>query len=209
MTEVVATEASQIARPRESPATDSTEGLVRAAQTGDHPALQALIELHRDAAFRVALRLSGGHADAEEVLQSAFERVVRHLPGCDATRPFRPWLMRIVVNQARTHWRLRRLKRLVFGVEPHESTHRAVEPDLDDEITRGELRRVIADAIERLPSEQREVFVLKHVEDYSYEEIASITGVAVGALRVRAHRARLAVLATCKAQGVTATSLSG
>jgi RNA polymerase sigma-70 factor (ECF subfamily) len=65
----------------------------------------------------------------------------------------------------------------------------------DRRLERGELSGIIAAALERLTPEQREAFVLKHVEGYSYEEMADTMGVGVDALKMRVHRARDALRA--------------
>jgi RNA polymerase sigma-70 factor (ECF subfamily) len=183
----------------EAQAAPSSEALARSAQGGDSRALALLIARHKHEAYRIALRLVGRPYDAEELLQNALERFIKHLRRYDPGRPFRPWLLRIVVNQARTYWRARKLKAWIFGQPEEASTHSSPHHDL----WRKELRHTLAEGLGRLPADQREAFVLKHVEGLSYEEMAYITGDSTGALRVRVHRARLAMLDWCRAHGVT------
>lgn len=177
----------------------TSEELARAAQAGDRRALNNLLARHKHEAYRVALRLVGRPHDADEVLQNAFERVLKHLRRYDSTRPFRPWLLRIVVNQARSHWRLIKVKSWLGLREDLPSSTSAP----NQELSRKELRHALTAALNSLQEDQREAFVLKHVEGLSYDEIAAITGESAGALRVRTHRARRAVLEWCRANGVT------
>ncbi|MCK5690681.1 RNA polymerase sigma factor [Myxococcota bacterium] len=189
------------------------EALARLAQTGDSSALNKLLTLHKDQAWRVALRLTGNPHDAEEALQSAFERVMRHLNRYDPSRPFRPWLMKVVVNQARTQMRKRKLKILFFAESPD-----LWAPDLsadggsnqpDQAVMRSDSRRLLETALKTLSQAQREAFVLKHIEELSYDEIAVITGDSVGSLKVRVHRARLSLLKYFRERGVTFSKAKG
>lgn len=187
-------------RSQKPPGSDE---LARAAQQGDQRALAALVELHKHAAYRVALRLAGNPHDAEEILQNALERVLRHLHRYDAQRPFKPWLMQIVVNQARTLLRRRKLLALFYlgGNEPAAGGSAPYKAEL--QIERREMRRHLEAAVRALPLAQREAFVLKHIEGMSYEEIAQVTGDSVGSLKVRTHRARRALVQWLAGRGVT------
>ncbi len=179
-----------------APDAPTSEALAAAAKAGDRRALELLVERHKDEAFRVALRLCASHPDAEEVLQGALERVLRHLGKYDTGRPFRPWLMRIVVNYARTHWRLRRAKELLFGLDPRDAGPVSAVLPPDGELSRKELRIVLVRAMAMLPRDLREAFVLKHVEGWSYEEIAGhgrFRGHPAGACASGAHDAARAL----------------
>ncbi len=180
-----------------------SETLALAAQRGDRRALSALLERHKHEAYRVALRIVGRAADADEVLQNALERLLKHLHRYDPNRPFRPWLLRIVVNQARSFWRRKKLETLVFS----ENIEGRFARGPQEELCSRELSDLLCEALLALPRDQREAFVLKHIEELSYEEMAVVIGEAPGALRVRVHRARRAVLAWCNARGVTFSSL--
>ena len=183
----------------------TSEDLARAAQAGDQRALNALLTRHKHDAYRVALRLVGKAQDAEEVTQNALERVFKHLGRYDPERPFRPWLIGIVVNQSRSFWRLHKVKAWVFGYAMESTTNEGPH----HELRKKELRHALGEALSSLPLEQREAFVLKHIEGLSYEEIAAVTGQSLGSLRVRAHRGRRAVLEWCRAHDVTFLGAGG
>lgn len=193
-----------VRRDRDSsrePTEATSEELARRAQLGDQRALGHLVARHQNEAYRVALRMAGDPFDAEEIIQTAFERVLRSLSRYDPDRPFRPWFMRVMVNQARTHLKKRRLKAILFGQERDAPAPAAGEPE--QRRLQKATRELLAKAIATLPVNQREVFVLKHIEGYAYEEIAVITGGSVGNLKVRAHRARRALLTWFKEHNVT------
>jgi RNA polymerase sigma-70 factor, ECF subfamily len=164
--------------------TRSDATLVHAVIGGDVEAFAPLVHRYRDAYTRFAVRVLGGPEDADDVLQLAFMRAFRSLPRCDEPDRFGAWLYRIVINECRTFAtrRGRRARRFVDDAAQLDSIAdtRAVEPDV--------LREEIQRALDLLPHDQREAFVLKHVEDLSYEAMSEITGAGVSALKMRVKR---------------------
>jgi RNA polymerase sigma-70 factor, ECF subfamily len=159
--------------------------LVAAAVTGDGDAFAELVARHQDDQFRTALRLTGSRDDAHDALQSAFVRGHRHLASCEDPARFGAWLGRIVLNECRTLLvrRTQRERRLVQDDALLANT--AAPASYTDDDWREEIER----ALGQLPDEQREAFLLKYVEDRSYEEIAELTGAGVSALKMRVKRA--------------------
>ena len=165
--------------------TRSDAMLVAAVLDADPNAFTALVSRYRDAYTRFAVRMLGGsHADADEVLQSAFLRAYRRMDSCRDPERFGAWLYQIVVNECRTYATRRARRERRFVQEPGDYggavAHTATDTALRDEIQ---------SALDQLVPEQREAFVLKHVEELSYEEMAEITGVGVSALKMRVKRA--------------------
>jgi RNA polymerase sigma-70 factor (ECF subfamily) len=186
----------------------TSEELAARGQAGDRSALTCLVARHKHEVYRVALRLVRHPMEAEEILQNTLERLLRHLTRYDPQRPFRPWLMRITINQTRSYMRLRRV-RLFFSPTPPEAPWTHVgQSGAERAAQRRSSRRLLEEAIDSLPRKQREVFVLKHVEGLSYDEIAAIVGDTVGSLKVRNHRTRQAILDFFEKRGVTLAALS-
>ena len=185
----------------------SSEELARDAQRGNHKALDALIRRHKSEAYRVALRMCGRPFDAEEILQISLERVFRHLRGYDPERKFRPWLLRIVSNQARTFLRIQKLKSLFFLGNPEHTPEPVYHSNPGKELRQAHVRSSVEQALLVLPLEQREAFIFKHIEGMSFDEMAEVTGVSPGTLRVRTHRARKAVLQYLRDRNVTVSAL--
>jgi RNA polymerase sigma-70 factor (ECF subfamily) len=157
--------------------------LVAAAVAGNLEAFAALSRRHRDRCTRFAVRMVGNADDADDVLQSAFMRAYRALPTCRDPQRFSSWLYQIVANECRTFAtrRARRERRFVREME----FDGAVPP-------LSELRDALEDiqyALDQLEPDQREAFLLKHVEDMSYEEMSEITGAGISALKMRVKRA--------------------
>ena len=158
---------------------------VRAVLAGDAEAFGTLVERYQHDYMRFATRMLGTREDADEALQAAFVRAYRALAQCREPARFGAWLYRIVVNECRTR-ATRRGRREKWFVRDEVALHQAPAAGTSDDHA---VREEIQYALGRLPTEQREAFVLKYVEELSYEEMAEITGVGVSALKMRAKRA--------------------
>ncbi|HEX8849808.1 MAG TPA: RNA polymerase sigma factor [Gemmatimonadaceae bacterium] len=165
------------------------EEAVTRVLAGEVDAFAVLVRRYRDTFARFATRMVGSEPDAEDVVQSAFVRAYRALERCRRPEHFAAWLYQIVLNECRSYTARRaRRERWYEGDEetlasiPVEIAPMAEE---DDGPSLHEIQR----ALDRLPVEQREAFVLKHVEEVSYEDMSRITGVGVSALKMRVKRA--------------------
>jgi RNA polymerase sigma-70 factor (ECF subfamily) len=159
--------------------------LVAAACSGDVESFAANRRRYRDSYTRFSVRMVGNADEAEDVLQSAFIRAYRALASCRDPSRFGAWLYQIVANECRTFVvrRARRERRMVRDdLELHTAS---VDPTIDARETFEDVQYALA----QLDVDQREAFLMKHVEDLSYEEMAEITGVGVSALKMRVKRA--------------------
>lgn len=159
--------------------------LVAASRRGDQQAFAHLVRRHRDRHARFAARMLGDQDEAEDVLQSVFMRAWRHLAHCEDPERFGAWLHRIVVNECRTY-ATRRGQRELKLVRDEAS----LDALASDDVTRDPaLRSLIDGALAELPVDLREAFLMKHVEELEYEEMAELTGAGVSALKMRVKRA--------------------
>jgi RNA polymerase sigma-70 factor, ECF subfamily len=181
--------ALQLLRPSAEPAPPPSGGgersvLVRSAQAGDVRAFAALVDMYYARCLRFALHMLSNRSDAEEVVQDTFVRVYRALPSYVEQESFEPWLFRILANRCRSAGS--RERRRAEFVEFGEVPDRPSELRHDDAIA---WRDEIALALAALPTEQREAFLLRHVEDLSYDDMSAATGAGVSALKMRVKRA--------------------
>jgi RNA polymerase sigma-70 factor (ECF subfamily) len=158
--------------------------LVHRALAGDQTAYAEIMARHRPGLERYAYFLLGNREDAEEALQDTFLRAFRGLERCLDPAHVGSWIFRILVNRCRT--RLAKLDLIDRGAAADAAF--ALAP-ADGEWAGGEWREEIERALQELTPDQREAFLLKHVEEFSYEEIESLTGAPVSALRMRVLRA--------------------
>jgi RNA polymerase sigma-70 factor, ECF subfamily len=161
--------------------------LVAAVLAGDVDAFSGLVRRHKDTCVRFAVRMLGSRVDAEDALQSAFMRAFRALHTCREPDRFGGWLHHIVINECRSYASLRHQRELRFTGETN-AIERAVAPGSEPE-SDADADGHIETALRMLPTEQREAFLLKHVEEFTYEEMAEMTGVSVPALKMRVKRA--------------------
>ncbi len=159
--------------------------LLRSAGSGDEAAFEQLYREHAGRVYALCLRLSGDTGQAGELTQDVFVRAWQGLASIRGDSAFSSWLHRLAVNVALTAHRgdRRRLRRIeATGELPDvagESADTKLATDMD-------LERAIA----ALPPGARAVFVLHDVEGYRHDEIASLTGVAVGTSKAQLFRAR-------------------
>jgi RNA polymerase sigma-70 factor, ECF subfamily len=158
--------------------------LVRRVLAGETQVYARLVERYQPRLGRYALRMLGNRADAEDALQDSFVRGYRSLARCTNPDGFGPWMFAILVNRCRTYAsrRARRQEVMVTDDLATGSVAHTAESDA--------WRDAVRWALERLSPEQREAFVLRHVEDLSYEQIEAMTGTRAAALRMRVLRAR-------------------
>lgn len=157
--------------------------LVHQAQHGDLNAYAELVNRFRAGLQRYALHLLGNREEAEEALQDSLLRAYRSIRRCEPQK-FRGWLTRILVNRCRT--RLTRAPATVRDSERDQALESAaVQPVVEQTAWGEEIQR----ALIALAVDQREAFLLRHVEEFSYEEMAELTGASVPALKMRVSRA--------------------
>jgi RNA polymerase sigma-70 factor (ECF subfamily) len=152
---------------------------------GDVDAYAVLVARYRDRYARFAVHMLGSREDAEDVLQETFVRAYRSIAQCEDRARFGSWLFRILVNRCRTAG-ARRGRREQTVVRDEIAL---LGPAVDHPAERAAWREEIARALARLDPDQREAFLLKYVEEMSYEEMAALTGVGVSALKMRVKRA--------------------
>lgn len=158
--------------------------LVHAARSGDVRAFAALVDAYYARCLRFALHMLTSRRDAEEAVQDTFVRVYRALPKYEEREAFEPWLFRILANRCRSTGA--RERRHAEVVEYGDVPERSASSGHDDAIA---WREEIGLALAALPDEQREAFLMRHVEDLSYENMSIATGAGVSALKMRVKRA--------------------
>jgi len=161
--------------------------LVRRARGGDHDAYAELVRRYQAIALRVAA-LAGPPADAEDAVQEAFVKAHRALGRYDERRPFRPWLLAIVGNEARNRGRsAQRAAALVDRAAslPAAETGSSAEESALQRIGAGPL----AAAVAALRPDEQELITYRFVLDLSEEETAAALGVRRGTVKSRTSRA--------------------
>lgn len=163
--------------------------LVARARRGEAAAYEELVRMHQAIAFRVALVNAGDRADAEEAVQDAFVKAYRALGRFREGAPFRPWLLRIVANEARNRRRSagRRAGLALRAAGTAASGDAAPSPEAA--VLSDERREELLDALGRLDERDREVLVHRFLLELDEHETAEALGVRRGTVKSRTSRA--------------------
>ncbi len=167
------------------------ENLMADVRTGNSTAMKVLVDRYKKKAYYIALGLVGDRDEASDLCQEAFIRIYNARRNYDQSRPFFSWFYTILSNLARNH-----LKKRMVRNEYTRKTQDAYDPKLqsprtaDAIIESNEAKTAVWNAIEKLSYDHREVIILRHFEDMSYENIAKLVGVPVGSVMSRLYYAR-------------------
>ncbi len=166
---------------------DIDRAIIARAQDGDVDAFTAVVTFYYPRCLRFATQMLGVREDAEEAVQDAFLRAYRALPRYEHRERFAAWLYRILANRCRTAaLRRQRRERLVI---PIDASARVEAAAADRQNLTAAPIEDVERALHEVPADQREAFLLRHVEDLSYEEMSVVTGAGVSALKMRVKRA--------------------
>ena len=163
--------------------------LLERAVRGDAHAFGELVRANEETAFRLAYLICGTAADAEDAAQEAVLKAWRNLGRFHTDRPFRPWLLRIVANEARNRRRAagRRMRLVALAARDEAPARAALSPE-ELAVAGDEHRRLLA-ALGRLPENARLVLACRYLLGLSEAETAAALGVRPGTVKSRASRA--------------------
>jgi len=162
----------------------SDQEVMMQVRAGDVEQLSILFERHHQRLFGFCLGILGNRESARDLVQEVFFRLLKYRESFRPEAPFAPWLYRLARNACIDHLR-------------KSGRERPAEPDLDrpdptplvpEEIERREELQKLQTALARLPEDKRELLLLARSGTLSYEQIATLLGCSVGALKVRVHR---------------------
>jgi len=165
------------------------QALVERARTGDVNAYEALVQQYQQLAFRVAYQVTGDAADAEDAAQEAFVNAYYALGRFRPGAPFKPWLCRIVANEARNR-RLSAHRRIALAERAHQaqaSGEAAPSPEAAAEA--GEFRAALVDTLARLREDDRLILSYRLFFDFSEADMAEALKVPKGTVKSRLSRA--------------------
>jgi RNA polymerase sigma-70 factor (ECF subfamily) len=173
--------------------TVTDEELVARSVAGDTDSFNQLILRWERPIYALAYRQIGREDDARDVVQEAFLRAFRALPGFKGQAKFSSWLYRITLNLCRD-W-MRRERRAPF-VQPPEgvdvddlaSVETSTAESAEDAVTRQDLSRKVASAMLVLPDEQRSAIILKEYHGLTFQEIAELQGCPLSTVKTRLYQ---------------------
>jgi len=176
----------------------SDDDLVRKFRAGDRGAFAQLVRRYQDRVYGMCYRWLGDAATAEEVAQEVFIALFKSLDRFRGESSLSTWVYRITVNHCKNRKTYQR-RRAWDRHEPLEGNPRDDKPDreiadpsseTDDGAMQEEASVLVKDALASLGEEQRQIIILRDIEDMDYEDIAEVLGVPRGTVKSRLHRAR-------------------
>ncbi|MEM9069171.1 MAG: sigma-70 family RNA polymerase sigma factor [Myxococcota bacterium] len=178
--------------------------LVERLKRQDEAAFNELVRLYQGRIFRLVFRMLGDRAEAEDLAQEVFVTVFKSIGGFRGDSKLSTWMYRVATNHCKN--RIKYLGRRARGqkqefdevTDAHslESATMSTSvrlPRPDEMVTGRETEHFIRVALHELPEDQRQLVVLRDIENLTYEEIQKLTGLASGTVKSRLHRARLAL----------------
>ena len=168
--------------------------LLRRAQSDDMDAFEAIVCAHEKTVYNLALRALGNPEDAEDAAQEVFLKAYTSLKSFRGESKISVWLYRITNNVCID---LLRKRKDVVSLSTEDADGEAAEFEIADTgfdpaaiAERNDLKARLGEAVQLLPQEQREAFLLRVVAEQSYEEISATLGVDLGTVKSRIYRAR-------------------
>jgi RNA polymerase sigma-70 factor (ECF subfamily) len=205
-----------------SPEADAQElALVAAIQRGEPGAWNELLRRYQDRLFGVCLKMVGDRERAADCTQDAMVKVIEGLSSYDGRAKLSTWMIRVTMNVCLSRLRSEKLRRHA-SLEGLADGHAGVvggtgragvdripeltdrEPAGDLGVQREELRRILAEGLQRVSPEQRAILVLRDSRGLDYEQIAEVLGIPVGTVKSRLFRARAALREVLETMGFRA-----
>lgn len=165
---------------------------VTRSRQGDSNAFGTLVRRYQDRLYRFILRMVGSRDEALELTQEVFLKAWQALPGWRPEAQFRTWLFSIASNAATDSLRRRKVVEFVPLDEEYDVPGEASDPAR--QLQAKQRLRALEAALSRLPDDQREIVLLREIEDMSYSDISATLGISEGTVKSRLARAREALV---------------
>jgi len=171
---------------------ETDELLVEKIKKGDSEAFRELIRRYQRYILNLVYRTIGDTNDAEDIAQEVFIKVYKSIRGFKGESKFSTWISKITVNLCMDKLR-EKAKNKEEDIEEEVWNTFAQPVNFNPEVMaeRHELQETIKKAIESLPEELRVAFVLRELEDFSYDEIGEMLNIPIGTVESRIYRARM------------------
>lgn len=176
---------------------DDEGSAIERCKNGDREAFSLIVAKYMKPAYYVALGYVGSPEDALDLSQDAFVNAFRHIRRFDSSKSFFPWFYSILKNLCMNH--LSRLKRRkedsIDAMAEKEGELRIPVESVSPEkaLMQKDFERKVGQALLRLRTAEREILILQHFQDFTYQEIANLLGIPIGTVMSRLYNARQAL----------------
>jgi RNA polymerase sigma factor (sigma-70 family) len=162
--------------------------LIERSRDGDAEAFEQLVRAHQSMAIRVAYLVVRDHSEAEDVTQEAFVKAYRSLPRFRLGSPFRPWVLRIVRNEALNRVRSSKRRAQLALRQGNDPISGGAAPSPETVVVSDAERERVLSALDELPDRYRSVITHRYLLELSEVETASILGIPAGTVKSRTSR---------------------
>src|SRR3990172_1916379 len=174
---------------------DENYALIIAGKNGDKKALSELVECYSETVHSVIYSIVGNKDYVEDLAQETFLKMIVALPAFEFRAPFKSWLVRVAVNLCRDHLRRKKVRRIMLPFLEQEFQDKSwqyadAEQNPARDVLRKERNHHLQQALKQLSGNLRNVFILRDIQDFSYEEIAHALNWRPGTVKSRLFRAR-------------------
>ena len=187
--------ANHLSEPTNIPGNRDVTDWVADAKAGDKESFRCLYHRFYGPIFRMIYYRTRSRSDAEDLTQDVFVAAFKQLSGLKQNTMFRAWLFRIAVNRVRDFYRRQRLQKLFFKpLAEQEEGQSEIPDDVNgplEKVVQREFWRNIATFLDGLPSMEREVFVLRFLDQLSFKEIAHVMNRSESTVKTHAYRSTL------------------
>ena len=156
--------------------------LVRRFLDGDEASFNKLVRKYQTKIYWHARRMTGNHLDADEIVQEVLLVLYDKLKSFSFQSSLFTWIYRITITRSLNYIKKQKVRRFI-SFDSQENSGLSTDEDLVKNIEDKEKLKKLNGVLQKLPDKQREIFVLRHFDELSYEEIAQITGKSVGGLK--------------------------
>lgn len=160
----------------------SDQELVKDFLNGDESSFNKIVNKYKHKIYWHARRMTGNHLDADEVVQEVFLVMYNKLKDFQFKSSLYTWIYRIVSTRSLNHIRKKTIKKF-FSIDDSSINIQDVNDDVVKNLEVKDKLRKIDSLLQSLPVKQREVFIMRHYDELSYEEISELTGKSIGGLK--------------------------
>ena len=175
---------------------NQTTELVQAVRAGNDLAFARLVRLFERRIYNLALNYLKQEEEAKDVTQDIFVAVYKSLHQLKDDSKFTPWLYQLAINHCRNHYQ--KLKRTGFFTslsvdDPDTPLNLVSSSSPHKDLEKQELIRLVQEAIAGMPENEKEILILRDIQDLSYDDISEALGLPIGTVKSKLNRARIAL----------------
>ena len=172
---------------------DNDFELVNRFLSGEEVAFNLIVKKYQKKIYWHARQMMGNHLDADEVTQEVLIVIFNKLKNFNFNSSLYTWIYKIVTTRSLNQIRRKQIKKF-FSIDDKDEVELQDKHDIIEEMDAKEKLEKVKKILEKVPPKQRQIFIMRNIEDLSYEEISEITGKSVGGLKANYFHALKKVL---------------